>query len=412
MTIDPRGKRILIVSAIFPPDILGGAEIIALKLAQWLVARGADVAVLATAQTINDVVEDADFDGIRLWRVMMPRRHPILAHAYAPLWAKFIWHIQDHFDPRNRRILGRVLDQFRPDYVNIHVLQGLGYNALKEIAARDLPTLYVLHDLGLVCIRMAMFRNGTECTGQCLGCRASAHYKASLVERIPRLGYIAPSRALLERMKSMFPIAQAPHATILNADIYPAPTHTRTDAPIVRLLYVGRLHASKGVELLLDAADRVAQHHSFQLTIVGGGPDDAHLRKRFAEKAWCRFAGFVTQADISNFMIDSDLLCVPSIWLENSPGVIFHALALGLPVLGSDKGGIPELIEDGVNGRLVPAGDLDSWTHALEDVIVKQGQLGTWRTNAIAAKDRYNQDSNAYAYLEFQERLGNEEKAT
>jgi glycosyltransferase involved in cell wall biosynthesis len=73
--------------------------------------------------------------------------------------------------------------------------------------------------------------------------------------------------------------------------------------------------------------------------------------------------------DISNIMVNSDILCIPSIWAENSPGVVIHALSLGLPVIGSDKAGIPELVEDGKNGLLVPPGDMLAWQVALERIL-------------------------------------------
>src|SRR2546430_14190684 len=68
------------------------------------------------------------------------------------------------------------------------------------------------------------------------------------------------------------------------------------------------------------------------------------LFRSFGDRAWCRFHGHVAQQQVSNFMQGSDVLCVPSLWQENSPGVVIHALSQGLPVIGSDKGGIPELV--------------------------------------------------------------------
>jgi glycosyltransferase involved in cell wall biosynthesis len=59
---------------------------------------------------------------------------------------------------------------------------------------------------------------------------------------------------------------------------------------------------------------------------------------------------------------------VPSQWLETGPLVVLEAFAAGTPVLGSNLGGIAELVNDGANGRLVPHDDLTAWMRALQDL--------------------------------------------
>jgi len=100
-------------------------------------------------------------------------------------------------------------------------------------------------------------------------------------------------------------------------------------------------------------------------------------------------------------MVNADLMCIPSIWLENSPGVVVHALGLGLPVAGSDKGGIPELVKDDHNGTLVPVGDVDRWRRTLEQAILDPNRLGRWRENATSEKARFEQQSIARSLERF-----------
>jgi glycosyltransferase involved in cell wall biosynthesis len=125
---------------------------------------------------------------------------------------------------------------------------------------------------------------------------------------------------------------------------------------------------------------------------VGTGPQEAELRAQFAAEPWCTFTGFVNQADLSNIMQESDVLCVPSIWFENSPGVLIQALGLGLPVLGSNIGGIPELVEHGRNGLVLPPGDVEAWRSALEDVLQTPEKLRDWQSHALAHATRFEQD--------------------
>jgi glycosyltransferase involved in cell wall biosynthesis len=168
-------------------------------------------------------------------------------------------------------------------------------------------------------------------------------------------------------------------------------------------LFVGRLHDSKGIRLLLRTAEQLAERYRFSLTVIGGGPIQSELTDRYSARSWCRFTGFIDQAKISDFMVNSDVLCVPSTWQENSPGVVIHALSLGLPVLGSNKGGIPELIQHGMTGLLVNAGDPAAWTAAIEQLLQDPAMLRQWRRNAAEQAARFDQDVLASGFLEFME---------
>jgi glycosyltransferase involved in cell wall biosynthesis len=102
------------------------------------------------------------------------------------------------------------------------------------------------------------------------------------------------------------------------------------------------------------------------------------------------FHGHVTQQRLANLMRQSDVLVVPSVWAENSPGVLIHALSQGLPALGSNVGGIPELIEDGRNGFLLPPGEVDAWERQLAELAANQNLLGQLRTGATETADRFD----------------------
>ena len=362
------------------------------NLTLWLKSKGADVGVLTTAKTRDEVCAEKEENGVKVWRVWMPRLYPMYYFEKAKKWQKPIWHLQDHFDFRNRQIVANVLDAFNPNFVNIHILQGLGYNSLIEIGKRQIPTIFFLHDLGLACVRMAMFRDGHPCKRQCVLCDVSARYKARCIAKVPKLGFCSPSRSNLETLSQYFPINRAPHVSLLNANRYPTATAGRLESDEFRLLFVGRLHSTKGIQILLQAANALADAYSFTLTVVGEGPDADVLQKEYGDKSWVKFAGFIGQQEISNIMVNSDLLCIPSIWAENSPGVVIHALSLGLPVLGSDKGGIPELIEDQKNGLLVPPGDVAAWRDALRGIFDAPARLREWSAFAAAHAQKFDAD--------------------
>lgn len=381
--------RILMISSLYPPFVRGGAEICAHNLATWLAGEGHEVSVLTTTPDPAQESWGEIEDGCKIYRVSPPRAYSPFDAGDAPGWKKPLWHLQDLFDPRNVALMDRVLETVQPDFVNIQYIQGLGYNAMTAIGRRGIPTVFTLHDLGLTCVRMSMFVDGKECNGLCTPCRASAGVKMRYLRSMEHLGFISPSTANLQKLQSFQPVGEYPCHRVLNPNEYPRPTVARETAERVRLLYVGRLHSSKGVQVLLEALDGLGPEPGFTLDILGSGPDEAEWRAQYGDRPWARFAGHVSLQAVADRMENSDILLVPSIWNENSPGVIIQALLQGLPVMGSDKGGIPELVHHGENGLLVEAGDVAAWRSAVAGLVANPAQLAPLRANALAASGRF-----------------------
>ena len=98
---------------------------------------------------------------------------------------------------------------------------------------------------------------------------------------------------------------------------------------------------------------------SAELVLVGDGPDRAQLASRVAESslgAHVRFAGQLDERAALAAIAEADVLVLPS-FMEGLPVVLMEAMAIGVPVVASHVAGVPELVEDGVTGRLFHAGD-------------------------------------------------------
>jgi glycosyltransferase involved in cell wall biosynthesis len=121
------------------------------------------------------------------------------------------------------------------------------------------------------------------------------------------------------------------------------------------LLAAGRLSPEKGFEDLLEAVDHVvSQVPETHLLLAGSGPMDAELRKSAANRpcaANIHFLGF--RKDMRNLFCQADVFVLSSL-SEGLPNVVLEAMALGVPVAATRVGGLPEIIEDGVTGLLVP----------------------------------------------------------
>lgn len=143
-------------------------------------------------------------------------------------------------------------------------------------------------------------------------------------------------------------------------------------APGREILFVGRLAAAKGVPILLEAFARLrARLPDARLTLVGDGPARPELEARAAELGVAdavRFMGYLSQDEVTAQLARSDLFALPS-FAEGVPVVLMEAMATSLPVLATRIAGIPELVEDGVSGRIVAPGDLEAFAAAMVELL-------------------------------------------
>jgi glycosyltransferase involved in cell wall biosynthesis len=141
---------------------------------------------------------------------------------------------------------------------------------------------------------------------------------------------------------------------------------------------------------MIRAAERARRKIKFQLDILGAGTLSGALTKKYSGSEWIKLHGSVDQETIADFMSRATALLVPSIWREAFGIVVAHALFAGLPVLASRIGGIPELVSDRKNGRLLPPGDEVAWSDAIIETLTNPAQINAWSAACLNASRRLN----------------------
>jgi glycosyltransferase involved in cell wall biosynthesis len=162
-----------------------------------------------------------------------------------------------------------------------------------------------------------------------------------------------------------------------------------------RLVCIGRLGHSKGHALLFEVAARLARDGvDFELDVLGDGPLreplEALLRRLgLAQKV--RLLGWRDESGVREAILASRALVLPSFG-EGLPVVLMEALALGRPAVATRIAGIPELVEDGVSGWLVPAGDEDALEQALRSALATPPEclLQMGRAGRAAVRERHD----------------------
>jgi glycosyltransferase involved in cell wall biosynthesis len=137
------------------------------------------------------------------------------------------------------------------------------------------------------------------------------------------------------------------------------------DGPV--LVFAGRLMAAKALDVGLEA---LAQAPGVTLLVAGDGPDRARLeqaRSALGLGERVRFLGGLGRDEVLRLLRGADAALLPSRW-ENFPHLVVEALAVGTPVVATAVGGVPEILRDGENGLLVPAGDAGALAAAIRRI--------------------------------------------
>lgn len=162
---------------------------------------------------------------------------------------------------------------------------------------------------------------------------------------------------------------------------YPADGATERSTSVV---FVGRLVTEKGIWTLLDAVHMSGD--DITLTVAGEGPLLPAI-KEFVRTSGLggrvKLLGYVGPEDLRRVLLDAAVLVIPSTWDEPLGLVALEALACGVPVVGSAVGGIPEMIDDGVNGYLVPPGNASALADALARIIGDSANRERLRENCL-----------------------------
>lgn len=289
------------------------------------------------------------------------------------------------------RCMSDLLDEVTPDVAHLHnIYHQLTPSIVATLSRRGVPVVMTLHDYKLVCPSYTMFAKGAPC----YRCRGGRFYQAAAIacagsrarsallaleaywQRLSKVYdrvdcFIAPSQYLCDIMRAAgVPAARIQHVPQLSSDSddegVPGAEETRMlDAlPPKFIAYVGRLSPEKGVAVLIDAARQIRTVH---VVIAGDGPEANALREKARGLENVAFAGHLSRAATTRLIARCDALVIPSLWAENAPMVVLEAARAGTPVIGSDSGGLRELMED-MAGRPVTPGNVDELARAIEAV--------------------------------------------
>ena len=355
----------------------GGAESYMLDLAELQSADGHEIAFFGMRSDDNPTLPYASAFPAEVAFDPAPRTASGKARAIGRML----------YSTSARRGIAEVLDDFRPDLVHLHnVYHQLSPSVLGPVKARRIPAVMTLHDYKLACPTYRFLDHGRPCEA-CLGGRfsnavrrrcnggslgASAvsafesriHATTKAYGRVDRL--VCPSRFLEGKMRRA---GVYPERLRWLPNFVDVPAGSGASSPGEGLVFAGRLSHEKGVDVLLRA---VAPVPEARLDIAGDGPERPALEALASELGLgdrVVFHGRVDSDEVRKRLELAAAAVLPARWYENQPLAVLEAFAAGTPVIGTELGGIPELIEPGVDGEIVPPDNGVALTAAIRSLL-------------------------------------------
>ena len=378
--------KVVFVHTLYAPRMVGGAERVVQTLAERLTATGHEVVVVSAAP--RGEASDRTVNGVHVREVDLANVPWPYDTGHTPALQKAAFHAIDVRNPVMARRVGAILDDERPDVLHTHGLASFSALVWREARSRGIAVVHTLHDLRLICLHAGEYKRGRACAQRCISCRIAGALRTSLTSDVGVV--VGISRDVLEAH------VDAGLFTASQRDVVPVPLDVpvRSDARVIgdgplRFGFLGRLDPVKGAEVLVDAA-RLLNDGGWSLRIAGGG--DPRYVDALRDRARGTTVVFEGHVESVSFLDSIDVLVVPSVWREPAGLVAVEALARGAPVVASNRGGLSEIVTDGV-GWLFDGGSPQSLMKVMRSLIADRVSVRSKSRATVAAVQRFTIDA-------------------
>jgi glycosyltransferase involved in cell wall biosynthesis len=401
--------KILFTSHLFLPKHSGGTEVYTFSLASEMRQRGHDVHVLAcesfkTGKRNEVRFSDDIYLGLKVHRVflnIMLMDDPVRSEYYNP-------YVEHHLIEYYRQV--------QPDVIHAHHLCYLSTAVITAAQKLKIPVVLTATDFWLICPDSQLLRwdaslcNGPTNIADCLRCYS---YLSKRAKKYRLLLRILPDR-ILNRLvvtsvglgsKSIWQFrvlkaaslrAEWNRGIVNSVDLFISPSwflesmflqngltnqhrlHVpfgvrpslmqsdarKSESQEFRFGFIGTISKHKGLHILIEAFKGIDSSKPVTLKIYGNlefdPPYGKSIRKLAKDDSRIQFLGTFPHEGINEVLRNIDVLVVPSTWYENTPLVIYSALAMETPVICTNLGGMAELVKEGANGLTFEVGNPES----------------------------------------------------
>lgn len=341
-------KKILIINTLYFPDIGGGAELRIKERAEGLKKLGHDVVVLTTTDKSGLSIDYVD--SVKIYRAEIKNIYWQFSREPHNILKRLLWHYKDRNNTKMSEYVSKVIDIEKPDVVVCHNLSGWSISVWDIIKQRNLPIIQFLHDYYLLCPSSTMFNEDNPTKERSIISKffrwgfakktnsvdVVVGVSQFIVDKFIGYGYFENSRKIVSYNQRNIDN----NKTIVEWD------GLRT----LNIGFIGTLCNAKGIKILIQAFIKTSINAQLLIAGIGSQNYTSELKKIAENDSRIIFLGFIKPSD---FYQQIDLLIIPSLWHDTLPGVAIESCAYNVPMISSNMGGLPEVVHDGINGKLI-----------------------------------------------------------
>jgi glycosyltransferase involved in cell wall biosynthesis len=383
-------KKIMICCNVYPPNFIGGAELIAHNQAKQLQSQGYNVIIFTgniRGHGKRHSLQREDYEGLPVYRVHLT------SEDYDQKFVNFSHKdVEEHFK--------NILKKFSPDIVHFHNLIGLSVGLIHVAKQQGIKTVLTLHDHWGFCFKNTIIKNNdeicrdfTQCT-ECMRVIPDENYRnipmrirqdfmAMQLEDID--AFISPSQYLADAYVRAGIPHEKMHIVGYGIDVHRFSQISKKPRAHgrIRFTFVGHMGMHKGIHVLLDALQFIDDIQNVTINLVGDGEFLEKYTEFVQEKGLDDIVKFWGKIENTNHIYSqTDVFILPSIWPENQPVTITEAMASKIPVIASNIGGIPELVDDKKTGFLFEPGNAKDLANKMLVFIQEPKLIDTFGENA------------------------------
>lgn len=330
--------KILILNTLYAPYKLGGAEKSVQSLAESFVKNNYEVLVL----TLGKENKKVNLNGVIVDKIEIRNIYWPFSNDKKNSIQKLLWHINDAENARYDKKFIELFKDFKPNILFTNNLSGFSVRAWKLAKKFNIKIVHTLRDYYLQCPKSIKYKNDQNCVRQCFDCKILSVQKKRISQNVDAV--VGISNFILDNHISNGYFSNATHKVIYNGFSFDKVKQINKRENKLVFGFIGQINKSKGIEFLLKSFRQIEEIDDWEL-LIAGNINNAYLAslKNINNSKKIAYLGYI---DSTLFFKSIDILIVPSLWEEPFGRVVLEGLIHKKVVLGSNIGGIKELLNN------------------------------------------------------------------
>lgn len=386
--------KILFANANYGTRVVGGAQVSIKHVAETLASSGHTVGVAYVekekfSQFIDrQNVAHFPLEFNNLYWHGSPRKSVLKRYA---------WHAMDRFARRMTGSFSQVLEKFKPDIVHTNVLGGLTTTTWKIANEYGIPIAHTVHDYYLICKNSGMRKDERNCSSQCSSCGYISAQNRSDSHYVSGVAYVSDHMRKIHEESGLFSKKDLVKSEIIGS--FPVLKRIGPRKPLDRLTigYLGRIAPDKGVHKIIEELEQL----SFPIRFLLGGDGDENYIAQLKQTSNSVEPIFLGRVEPNSFYEQADILVVPSLWNEPAGRVAYEAGLLGIPVIVTNRGGLPQMVGYGERGWIYEPAERGSLAATITFMRDNWGEVITKANNWRRVEDQFSPEYSAAQTLNF-----------